>query len=46
MFVDNLAIPAKAPNAALAHKFINYILDPQVGANSDSIELLSHLKNL
>jgi len=32
MFVDNLAIPAKAPNAALAHKFINYILDPQVGA--------------
>jgi spermidine/putrescine transport system substrate-binding protein len=32
MWVDNLAIPAKAPNADLAHKFIDFILDPQVGA--------------
>lgn len=32
MWVDNLAIPAKAPNAALAHKFIDYILDAKVGA--------------
>lgn len=32
MWVDNLAIPAKAPNAALAHKFIDFILDAKVGA--------------
>jgi spermidine/putrescine transport system substrate-binding protein len=32
MWVDNLCIPAKAPNAALAHKFIDYILDAKVGA--------------
>jgi spermidine/putrescine transport system substrate-binding protein len=32
VWVDNMAIPVKAPNAALAHKFINYILDPKVGA--------------
>ncbi|MEN9253103.1 MAG: spermidine/putrescine ABC transporter substrate-binding protein [Thermostichales cyanobacterium BF4_bins_65] len=32
IWMDNLAIPAQAPNVALAHQFINYILDPQVGA--------------
>jgi spermidine/putrescine transport system substrate-binding protein len=32
-WVDNLAIPAGAPNKALAEVFIDYILDPQVGAD-------------
>jgi spermidine/putrescine transport system substrate-binding protein len=32
IFVDSLAIPAKAPNADLAHKFVNFILDAKVGA--------------
>jgi spermidine/putrescine transport system substrate-binding protein len=32
LWVDNLAIPAKAPHLAAAEKFINFILDPQVGA--------------
>lgn len=32
MWADNLAIPAKAPNPDLAHKFINHILDAKVGA--------------
>ncbi len=32
MFLDNLCIPLKAPNRDLAEKFINYILDPKVGA--------------
>ena len=31
-WVDTMMIPAEAPNAALAHTFINYILDAQVGA--------------
>lgn len=31
-FVDNLAIPAKAPNAEAANNFINFILDPKIGA--------------
>jgi spermidine/putrescine transport system substrate-binding protein len=30
---DNLAIPVDAPNPELAHVFIDYILDPQVGAD-------------
>jgi spermidine/putrescine transport system substrate-binding protein len=29
---DNLAIPARAPHRELAEKFLNYILDAQVGA--------------
>jgi spermidine/putrescine transport system substrate-binding protein len=33
VWVDNLAIPTGAPNVALAHAFIDYILDPQVGAD-------------
>lgn len=32
VWIDNMAIPAKAPNAALANKFINFILEPNVGA--------------
>jgi spermidine/putrescine transport system substrate-binding protein len=32
VWVDSLCIPAKAPNADLAMKFINYILSPEVGA--------------
>ena len=32
LWVDNLAIPAKAPHLAAAYEFINFILDAQVGA--------------
>lgn len=32
IWLDNLAIPAKAPNREMAEKFINYILDAKVGA--------------
>ena len=32
IWCDNLAIPAKAPHRDLAEKFINFILDPEVGA--------------
>ncbi|WP_027883075.1 ABC transporter substrate-binding protein [Meiothermus rufus] len=32
LFIDNLAIPAKAPNPAAAHRFINFILEARVGA--------------
>lgn len=32
VFLDSMAIPAKAPNPDLAYKFINYILDAKVGA--------------
>lgn len=32
VWVDNLAIPAKAPHLDAAEKFLNYILDPQIGA--------------
>ncbi len=32
IWVDNLAIPAKAPHRDAAEKFINFILDAQVGA--------------
>ncbi len=31
-YVDNLSIPAQAPQRDLAEKFINYILDAKVGA--------------
>lgn len=33
VWVDNLAIPVDAPNPDLASVFIDYILDPQVGAD-------------
>lgn len=32
IWIDNLAVPAKAPHRDTAEKFINYILDPKVGA--------------
>jgi spermidine/putrescine transport system substrate-binding protein len=33
LWCDNLAIPAKAPNPELAHQFLNFILDAQIGAD-------------
>jgi spermidine/putrescine transport system substrate-binding protein len=33
LWTDTLAIPADGPNPELAHVFIDYILDPQVGAD-------------
>ncbi len=33
VWVDNLAIPTGAPNPLLAHAFMDYILDAQVGAD-------------
>ncbi len=33
VWVDNLAVPVDAPNPALAQVFIDYILDPHVGAD-------------
>jgi spermidine/putrescine transport system substrate-binding protein len=33
LWTDNMVIPADAPNVELAHVFIDYILDPQVGAD-------------
>jgi spermidine/putrescine transport system substrate-binding protein len=32
IWVDNICIPVDAPNKAMAETFINYILDPEVGA--------------
>ncbi len=32
LFLDNMAIPAKAPNPGAAHKFINFLLDAKIGA--------------
>jgi spermidine/putrescine transport system substrate-binding protein len=32
VWLDNMCIPAKAPNLEMAEKFINYILDAKVGA--------------
>jgi spermidine/putrescine transport system substrate-binding protein len=32
LWVDSMMIPAKAPNPEEAHRFINFILDPKVGA--------------
>jgi len=33
LWTDNMVIPASAPNPDLAHAFIDYILDAQVGAD-------------
>lgn len=33
VWIDNLAIPVGAQNIPLAHAFIDYVLDPQVGAD-------------
>jgi len=32
IWLDNMGIPAKAPNRLMAEKFINYILDAKIGA--------------
>lgn len=32
IWVDSMVIPKRAPNPELAHKFINYILDAEIGA--------------
>jgi spermidine/putrescine transport system substrate-binding protein len=32
IWVDNLAVPAKAPHRDVAEKFVNFILDPKIGA--------------
>ena len=32
IWLDNMAIPSKAPNRDMAEKFINYILDAKIGA--------------
>lgn len=32
LWVDNMMIPKNAPNPDMAHKFINYILDAEIGA--------------
>jgi spermidine/putrescine transport system substrate-binding protein len=32
IWVDNLAVCARAPNRIVAEKFLNFILDPQIGA--------------
>ena len=32
LWVDNMAIPANAPNPDMAHKFINFILEAKIGA--------------
>lgn len=36
IWVDNLAVLAQAPNRDLAEKFVNFILDPKVGAQLSS----------
>jgi len=33
IWIDSMCIPARAPNADAAHKWINWILDPKVGAS-------------
>lgn len=33
VWIDNVVIPKDAPNVALAHAFIDYLLDAQVGAD-------------
>jgi len=32
VFIDNLAIPSNAPRVDLAHRFIDYLLQPKVAA--------------
>ncbi|MDW8426011.1 MAG: spermidine/putrescine ABC transporter substrate-binding protein [Meiothermus sp.] len=32
LFIDSMAIPARAPNPEAAHRFINFILDARIGA--------------
>jgi spermidine/putrescine transport system substrate-binding protein len=32
VWIDNVCIPAKAANPDAAHAFINYLLEPEIGA--------------
>lgn len=32
LWIDSMCIPAQAPNPEAAHKWINYVLEPEVGA--------------
>jgi spermidine/putrescine-binding protein len=32
VWIDNICIPAKSPNSDAAHAFINYLLEPEIGA--------------
>ena len=32
MFVDNLAIPKNAPHPALAHEFLDFVMEPEIAA--------------
>ena len=32
LYLDNMAIPINAPNPDAAHKWINWILEPEIGA--------------
>ena len=41
IWVDNLAIPAKAPNRDLAESFVNYMLDGKVGARVSNFTMFS-----
>jgi spermidine/putrescine transport system substrate-binding protein len=41
IWVDNLAIPAKAPHRELAERFINFILDAKIGAQISNFNQFS-----
>ncbi len=41
IWLDNLAIPAQAPNPELAHAFINFILDAEIGAQLSEYNLFA-----
>ncbi len=41
IWLDNLAIPARAPHRDMAEKFINYILEPDVGAQVSNFNQLA-----
>ena len=41
IFIDSLVIPREAPHLELAHKFINYILEPEVGARISNTYLFA-----
>ncbi len=46
LWTDNMCIPKDAPNAELAHEFINFMLDPEIsGRNSDYIKYASPVKD-
>lgn len=41
IYMDILSIPAKAPHRDLAEKFINFILDPKIGAQNSSFNRMA-----